>query len=74
MAKKPARSGRPQPGGRVTPKGVRPAGDAQRHDPNARPGFTPPNSSNDGRPNPSPGRPQPGMHAPTRAGHHRGNR
>jgi len=70
MAKKP-RSGRPQPGGRVTPKGVRPAGDDHaEHAPPAHQG-----------PGPAPQRIAPthgslrnGMHAPTRAGHHRGNR
>jgi hypothetical protein len=73
MAKKPSRSGRPQPGGRVTPKGVRPAGDTSRHEHAARPGFdaSPPPEP---KVNPASGRPQPGLHAPTRAGHHRGQR
>ncbi|MGH9274420.1 MAG: hypothetical protein ACRDZU_07215 [Acidimicrobiales bacterium] len=73
MAKKPSRSGRPQPGGRVTPKGVRPAGDTSRHDQTARPGFDA-QAAPDPKPNPASGRPQPSSHAPTRAGHHRGNR
>ena len=70
MAKKP-RSGRPQPGGRVTPKGVRPAGEPtpDRDGAPARERALPP-SRNDA----VHGRGHVGPHVPTRAGHHRGQR
>ncbi len=72
MAKKPSRSGRPQPGGRVTPKGVRPADSGQSHQ-DGPPSSTPtagPSPKHD----PVQARRANGMHAPTRAGHHRGQR
>jgi len=69
MAKKP-RSGRPQPGGRVTPKGSRPAGSHRSAD-----GA----SSHDDVPRPQRIDPThrfaaPGAHVPLRAGHNRGQR
>ena len=77
MAKKGHRSGKPVPGGRVTPKGVRPDGPASRAGDDARTGA-------DDRPaapsqlDPTKGRQtggQPGGQiGPTRAGHHRGQR
>jgi hypothetical protein len=74
MAKKSPRSGKPTPGGRVTPKGVRPDGPTSRHEdddaaatPDA-PRVVPP------RIDPTHGR-QPGGHlGPTRSGHHHGQR
>lgn len=73
MAKKQQRSGKPVPGGRVTPKGVRPNGSSSRTDDQAqmpaapRP-VTPP------RTEPGHSGPPINQHAPTRAGHHRGQR
>lgn len=72
MAKKHPRSGKPVPGGRVTPKGVRP------HAAHVDPDGEAPNTA--ALPRVPPGRveghgrqfmSQPG---PTRAGHHRGQR
>jgi hypothetical protein len=73
MAKKPSRNGQPGLGGRVTPKGTRPAGSTSA-------GAHQHNGDVGGR-RPAPGRIDPG-HArsfggpvgPTRAGHHRGQR
>jgi hypothetical protein len=72
MAKKPPRSGKPVPGGRVTPKGVRPdgphrTGDDQHSGPDA-PRAVP------GRIDPTHGRQAGGHLGPTRSGHHRGQR
>lgn len=69
MAKKP-RSGRPQPGGRVTPKGAQPARNHRRD-------STPPASRPEqgtGRDHSMHGRLHAAPHVPTRAGHHRGQR
>lgn len=73
MAKKPHRSGKPTPGGRVTPKGVRPDTGASRKSGTAAPGIEAP------RAEPGPvgqdhGRQFTGQPGPTRAGHHRGQR
>jgi hypothetical protein len=60
-------------GGRVTPKGTQPSGSAAKRDH--------PHGSTTGSPRAVPGRPDlghgravPGPVAPTRSGHHRGNR
>jgi hypothetical protein len=60
-----------QSGGRVTAKGTQPKGAAPRGDKPGS-GFTPPRPSS-GRLDAAPQRSF-GSHAPTRAGHHRGNR
>jgi hypothetical protein len=70
MAKKP-RSGRPQPGGRVTPKGTR-QGDAAHHD--GRGPSGPERAAAPDRPDLAHGRGHVAPHVPTRAGHHRGQR
>jgi hypothetical protein len=71
MAKKP-RSGRPQPGGRVTPKGVRPPG-TTTHDGHGTNGTDRPTAPlQQGPVHGRGGNVAP--HVPTRAGHHRGNR
>jgi hypothetical protein len=71
MAKKHVRSGKPTPGGRVTPKGVRPDGTTAGTD--ARPAPpTPP--ARQARPDLQHGRRFVSPPAPTRAGHHRGQR
>ena len=72
MAKKPSRSGRPQPGGRVTPKGVRPAGSGAAHQDG--PASAAPTASPAPKHAPVQARRANTMHAPTRAGHHRGQR
>ena len=73
MAKKNARSGKPTPGGRVTPKGVRPDGSTGADGNDARPGTDP------ARPRPvkqdqGHGRQFVSQPGPTRSGHHRGQR
>lgn len=70
MAKKPSRSGRPQPGGRVTPKGSQ-AQEPPRSAP-VRPGATPGTTRVD--PARGGGHGYAAPHVPTRSGHHRGNR
>jgi hypothetical protein len=70
MAKKP-RSGRPQPGGRVTPKGTR-QDDATHHEAHGR--AAPERTAAPARPDLAHGRGHVGPHVPTRAGHHRGQR
>jgi hypothetical protein len=61
-------------GGRVTPKGTQPAGSAHKRDDHA-PGSQPsPPRSAPGRPDQAHGRGASGPVAPTRSGHHRGNR
>jgi len=76
MAKKHRRSGKPAPGGRVTPKGVRPDGPASGtddDDDDDKPGAEPPRSRLGGA-DQAHGRQFVTPPAPTRAGHHRGQR
>jgi hypothetical protein len=73
MAKKQPRSGKPVPGGRVTPKGVRPDTPSGRKGNGSTPAADAP------RAQPPPvdqghGRQFTGQPGPTRAGHHRGQR
>jgi hypothetical protein len=73
MAKKHTRSGKPVPGGRVTPKGVRP------DTPSGHKGHAAGTSAEPPRVQPAPvdqghGRQFTGQPGPTRAGHHRGQR
>jgi hypothetical protein len=64
-------SAKKRTGGRVTPKGTQPAGTGRKsHD--TPKGFTPPDHGAQDRP--LPGRSSFGPSAPTRSGHHRGNR
>jgi hypothetical protein len=72
MAKKPKRSGRPQPGGRVTPNGERPADSGSAHQ-GGRPSG-PPTAGSAPKRAPVQARQANAVHAPTRAGHHRGQR
>lgn len=75
MAKKHTRSGKPTPGGRVTPKGVRPDGPAGVAGHDSRPGAVPPVDHAPGvAQRHDPGRRIVGQPGPTRAGHHRGQR
>jgi len=71
MAKK-ARSGRPQSGGRVTPKGVQPKGHGRRG--NGDDGAAPRPDLGPARGGFAPSRTPGAPHVPTRAGHHRGQR
>ncbi|HEY9557280.1 MAG TPA: hypothetical protein VIR58_11125 [Acidimicrobiales bacterium] len=72
MAKNRARSGKPSPGGRVTPKGVRPQGVRTAADTaGTGTGNRPPMPR---RIDPTHGTTRGGKVGPTRAGHHRGQR
>jgi hypothetical protein len=73
MAKKQHRSGKPVPGGRVTPKGVRPDGSTNGDGHEARPGATPPRTP-PARAEQGHGRRFVSPPGPTRAGHQHGQR
>lgn len=72
MAKK-HQSGKPTPGGRVTPKGVRPDGSTSGDARNA-PRAEDASRARLEKPDPGHGRPFVSPTGPTRAGHHRGQR
>lgn len=74
MAKKKPRSGKPVPGGRVTPKGVRPDEHKGHHDHVDGSATTAPPPPQPTRIDPARGGAPINQHAPTRAGHHRGQR
>jgi hypothetical protein len=74
MAKKHPRSGKPVPGGRVTPKGVRPDGTTSGNDDHeSRAGSEPPRAR-PAKQDQGHGRQFVSQPGPTRAGHHRGQR
>lgn len=72
MAKRQSRSGKPAPGGRVTPKGVRPAGSTGKAHTDGN--MPQPGTARPERPASVLARSIVRQAGPTRAGHHHGQR